>query len=487
MKIAVIGSGPSGWIATKKLVESGHEVSVFDPALDISLMKSLGIIENKKLIAGKELHGSDYPYRPFPQGPTLTEVRVKALNSFAEGGLSLVWGATMLPYSESDVKNWPISFSDLDDGYRYVSRNVPLSSREDSLSKKYTLYSSQAQLVPSSRIARIVDQFAAQNDNELLIGYSRLAVKVSDGKSDGCTYCGKCLTGCPSDFIWHAPRIDTSKVRNHIRNRVLSIQEDLEGITIKSVNAMGQLENSEHFERVILGAGPIETFRILATSRIVSNKAIMRDSNTFFLPVYLSRKFKLPPEKTFTLSQAFVRIEPRNLPAAQLQLYEFSPDLVQRAKKILPMGNLIPDAILNLVLRRMVVAIGYLDSESSTSMEISLMDNQNVYIESKKINLWKLRKRVAPYVKTFRKKTRKIGIHPISLLTKFSSPGEGVHFGSWLPMGNDADLLGRPEGHKSIHVIDSSVLPSIPAGAMTFTVMANSSRIVDEIIAGKDL
>ena len=487
MKIAVIGSGPSGWIAAKKLIEAGHEVSVFDPALDDNLIRSLGIIENKKLIAGKELHGSDYPYRPFPHGPVLIERRVKTLNSFAEGGLSLVWGATMLPYSEGDVKNWPINFSDLDVGYKFVSKNVPISSQEDSLSDKYAFYSSQAPLVPSTRIARIVDQLSEQNGGELIIGYSRLAVKASDGKSDGCIYCGKCLTGCPSDFIWHAPRIDSSKIKNHIKNRVISIQEELSGITIQSVNISGHLEKSEEFERVILGAGPIETFRILATSHIVSNKAVMKDSNTFFLPIYLSRRFKLPSEKIFTLSQAFVRIEPRNLPAAQLQLYEFSPDLIDRAKKILPLGSFIPDTFLNLVLRRMVVAIGYLDSESSTSMEILLTESGNVLIKSNKLNIWKLRKRAAPYIKIFRKKARKLGIRPLFLFAKFSRPGEGVHFGSWLPMGSDADLMGRPAGHRLIHVVDSSVLPSIPAGAMTFTVMANSSRIVDQIINGENL
>jgi choline dehydrogenase-like flavoprotein len=487
MKIAVIGSGPSGWIAAKKLTESGHEVSVFDPALDDSLMNSLGIIENKKLIAGKELHGSDYPYRPFPHGPGLTEIRAKTLNSFAQGGLSLVWGATMLPYSASDVKNWPINFSDLDDGYKFVSKNVPISSQKDSLSNKYFCYSSQAPLVPSNRITRIVDQLSKQHGNELIIGYSRLAVKVSDGKSDGCIYCGQCLTGCPSDFIWHAPKIDSSKVKNHVKNRVISIREEVDGISIQSMNRTGQLENSEHFERVILGAGPIESFRILATSRMVSNKAVMKDSNTFFLPIYLSRRFRLPPDKTFTLSQAFVRIEPHNLPAAQLQLYEFSPDLVERAKKILPLGSFIPDYFLKLVLRRMVVAIGYLDSGKSTPMEISLTESGNVLIKSKKLNIWKLRKRIAPYIKIFNKKSRKLGIRPLFLFAKFSRPGEGVHFGSWLPMGSEADLLGRPRGHKLIHVIDSSVLPTIPAGAMTFTVMANSSRIVDQLINGENL
>jgi choline dehydrogenase-like flavoprotein len=54
-------------------------------------------------------------------------------------------------------------------------------------------------------------------------------------------------------------------------------------------------------------------------------------------------------------------------------------------------------------------------------------------------------------------------------------------------MGDTADLLGRPVGVERIHVIDSSVLPSIPAGAITFTIMANAVRIIDEMVETKNL
>ena len=47
-------------------------------------------------------------------------------------------------------------------------------------------------------------------------------------------------------------------------------------------------------------------------------------------------------------------------------------------------------------------------------------------------------------------------------------------------MGESSDLLGRPNGYQRIHVIDSSILPSIAPGPITFTVMANAVRIVEE-------
>jgi hypothetical protein len=80
-------------------------------------------------------------------------------------------------------------------------------------------------------------------------------------------------------------------------------------------------------------------------------------------------------------------------------------------------------------------------------------------------------------LKSKRREFRKLGIFPIRPLIKFALPGEGVHNGAWLPMGSSTDLLGRPAGSKRIHVVDSSIIPSVPAGAITFTVMANAARI----------
>jgi choline dehydrogenase-like flavoprotein len=67
------------------------------------------------------------------------------------------------------------------------------------------------------------------------------------------------------------------------------------------------------------------------------------------------------------------------------------------------------------------------------------------------------------------------------------NPFSGYHFGSSLPMSNKSlnststDLYGRLKNVSNIHVLDSSILPNIPAGSYSFTVMANAIRIVKSI------
>jgi choline dehydrogenase-like flavoprotein len=70
-------------------------------------------------------------------------------------------------------------------------------------------------------------------------------------------------------------------------------------------------------------------------------------------------------------------------------------------------------------------------------------------------------------------------------MLQIARPGRGFHCGGSLPMraqpGNfESDCLGRPSGWSRVHVVDSSVLPTVPATTITFSVMANAHRIASQ-------
>ena len=120
MKIAVIGSGPSGWSAAKKLIALQHDVTIIDAGLvESDRVGEQGVTLESRL-SQKLYFGSDLPYRRFPAGPALTNHGVNPLLSFARGGLSLVWGATMLPYCLEDTAGWPFDISTLE---KYFNEN----------------------------------------------------------------------------------------------------------------------------------------------------------------------------------------------------------------------------------------------------------------------------------------------------------------------------------------------------------------------------
>jgi len=478
MKLAVIGSGPSGWAVTKTLTDLGHQVTIIDSSLIESDVtdndtNNIDATLNKKLY-----FGSDLPYRSFPFGPSLNSQEVNPIFSFARGGLSLVWGATMLPYCKEDTLNWPFDVSSLENEFRELSEVIPITGGRDGLSPSYGNFYSRRGILPSNRILKVLEHFARIDVPEIQVGLSRLAVETGTHEIEGCVYCNKCINGCPLNLIWSSK--DSNFKSENLKLRVLKLNESSIGVEVEAVDIDGEHKVLDGFEKVFIATGSLESFRILANSKIVSQEGILKDSATFFLPLIALPKLGKLLHNSFGLSQVFIRLNRTDSKvASQFQLYEYSDDLIARAKKALPFGALIPNSILRFFLKRMMVAIGYLDGADSPGIQMRLVDDGSVLNSlARDGKSWEERNQVIKLsIKRLSKHIMNLGLFPIPFLTQIALPGEGVHFGSWLPMGEKSDLLGRPIGSELIHVVDSSVLPTIAPGPITFTVMANAMRI----------
>jgi choline dehydrogenase-like flavoprotein len=67
-------------------------------------------------------------------------------------------------------------------------------------------------------------------------------------------------------------------------------------------------------------------------------------------------------------------------------------------------------------------------------------------------------------------------------MLKYGLPGDGNHAGASFPMTetpteNQTDVYGRLPEFSRVHMVDSSVLSTIPAPTISYTVMANAHRI----------
>lgn len=480
MKVAVIGFGPSGWAATHRLAELGHDVTVFATGLDDSNSKSK--LGTKKKINSKLLHGSDYPYREFPHGPKIVQNDVNLQNSFATFGLSLVWGATMQPYKASDFVDWPLKIEDLENSYSEIAKRVPIAGKPIDFGAGYSPHSNYSPLIPSGRIVRFLEKVNESDLENFYAEASRLAIYTQNSTVSGCNYCNKCLEGCPIDKIWHSSHIDINNVKFESNIRVIKIHEEEETISIEGLDIKEKKYTFSGFKKVFIGAGNIETFRILSTSGYVNNSVLLRDSSTFFVPLLLSMKYGVAQKSNYALSQAFVTLKKSSIRDSHFQIYDYSEDLINRAKGILPLGKYIPNFILRIPLSRLFVAIGYLHSSDSPLIQMKLLPSGDVELNSVGDSVDNSKKLIRNVVRELHRKIRSAGLFPISGLIKFSLPGEGVHSGGWLPMGEKSDLLGRPVGLHNVHVVDSSTFPTIPAGPITFTLMANANRIVSESV-----
>ena len=133
----------------------------------------------------------------------------------------------------------------------------------------------------------------------------------------------------------------------------------------------------------------------------------------------------------------------------------------------------------NELLDRLMLIMGYLHSDSSSTFSIKLQEDKLVM--EAKINKNVNKTISGVYKKIFENRNLFKAI-PVPGITKIPKPGYGSHSGGSFPMrlkpkDFETDTLGRPTGFSRVHVIDSTIFPGIPATTITLTVMANAYRI----------
>jgi hypothetical protein len=151
----------------------------------------------------------------------------------------------------------------------------------------------------------------------------------------------------------------------------------------------------------------------------------------------------------------------------------------------MPFLRALPGRALRRILRKFVIGIFYLPSELSPSINLKIdskvglttsLNTSAVTHSNQKLNTRK--------VLNFNfKKFLDLGLLRIPFTTVTKPAGSGVHTGSSFAIGRQTNSLGQLNQEVNVHIIDASVLPDIPAGPITYSVMANSARIVREVLS----
>jgi choline dehydrogenase-like flavoprotein len=140
-------------------------------------------------------------------------------------------------------------------------------------------------------------------------------------------------------------------------------------------------------------------------------------------------------------------------------------------------------------LEHLVIAHCNLHSDHSPYYEISLkhdMSGKSIF-QTKKVLNKNSKKIVNLSLKGFKMITKNIGCYILNTFVQHSGNFDSYHLGGSFPMRNkpklqnDTDIYGRLIGFKNVHIIDSSIFPSLPATTMGLVSMANAYRIASEV------
>ena len=505
--IYVIGSGLSGIAAAIALVKRGFRPTILDAGVradpgildlkarmasvepdawtaeDLALLKRTGPAARSGI--PRKLHfGSNFAYRDVDRETSARFHNASILRSFAQGGFSNVWGAVIQPLPPKEFQRWPISFQQLARHYSAV---------------KEFLCPSDAPVQHSAQGHELHDDLARHRPELSLEGirfhYADLAVRSSDDETGkGCRRCGLCLYGCPYDSIFAA----ASQLSRMIRKGEVSYVPDVlvdrismvnDGIRIEARGSGGGVPRSFDGRAVFLAAGLLESARIVLNSTSVPAVPLrVQQSDIFTIPMLRYRSTPdISRERIHTLCQTIVEIDDDAISShgVQLQIYGYNDlysQILARRAGVLA-APLKP--VLQAVSARLIVAFGYLHSDDSSSLRITRRESGNgrLYLEGQ-INEETRRAGRAVVRKLFRIRNYSRTM-PIPLQVRFDEPGGGHRSGGCFPMrkvpaGLETDLWGRVPGLPGMHVVDASVLPSVPAGPVAFTMMANAHRIASE-------
>ena len=138
-------------------------------------------------------------------------------------------------------------------------------------------------------------------------------------------------------------------------------------------------------------------------------------------------------------------------------------------------------AVFEALSKRLLVAQTFVHSEHCDQVELRLDAKTNRLVPTIVPNA-EMKPTIKRAAAALARAMSKAGLQPLGFVKRIEGPGASFHSGGTLPMSDapgllQTDPLGRLSGFEQVHIVDASVLPSIPASTITFTVMANAHRI----------
>ena len=452
---------------------------------------------DKVALPEKRAYGSDFPFRDVGQlaGVQAIGKANRSVVSGAYGGFSNVWGAQIMPFSAATFDRWPIASEEMDPHYRFALDEMTLTGDEDDLSALFPLLISARPLPKlADRTRKVLDRYQSKRayvqSLGITLGRARLAMRSED-----CSKCGLCMTGCPYELIYSASHtFDRLRAMGRIKYRsgVMALKlAEIDSIPHVDVRDL-QTERVERIsaDRIYVACGGIGTTRLVLSSLGLYGRAVELGESVQFVMPALSKSPTTDPrrERDFTLNQFNVvyDVSGDGFDLCQIHFYPYNPVFETSLPRVMqhPMAKPIATALL----RRVSVGLGYIPSWASPKVKVTAYARPEgslpeLVVDREPSSGW------PPMLRSMSlalmRAAPSLDLWPILPMTTVSPAAKSYHFGGSFPhsdtrSGLGTDRLGRLDRWNSIHLVDASVFPNVPATTFTLTIMANAHRIATE-------
>jgi len=514
----VVGAGPAGVTAARTLLEGGWRVCLLDagerpapspPRMDLSDFRQDP--RHWRWFLGERLESlraleRDSPKLRTPVAQTVLRGYGAALQvdadgfrvvgCLAPGGLSNVWGAGVACFDAEDLSDWPVSVDALREAYSTVARRIGVSGNaSDDLADYFGRWIPLQPPLPLDPPADVLYRRYERHRERvravgLTLGRSRNAVLTESlARREACTRCGFCLYGCGYQAIYNAA-LELEDLRRHPALTYVPGQwaEHLDvGPKGPQLTTLDRRTGERHAWTapvILLACGTLATTRLVLGAlgwldrpvRLLSQPSM---GFALWLPGCLARPY---PNRFFGLAQlSFVATsraeKERPITAGNLFLACAVPlwELTSRLPVPPVWGyRLLRDLVPSLLLGNALFSATFSDHTVTLGQDGKLRVRGRYRPE-----LFRCLRQV---VRVLRRGFRRCGAWLLPGSVRLVTPGADVHYAGTLPHRRfpgptETDVMGAVAGLEGVYVVDASVLPSLPAKAHTFTVMANAHRI----------
>lgn len=469
-----------------------ERMSAMEPAEwlaeDRDLVSAQPMVLAGSALPEKRSYGSNHMFvdRGQQLGLTMPKRGNAASVSAAVGGFSTVWGAQIMPFSRSTFDRWPFGWKAIEPHYRAVLEEVPLAGEEDDYAEYFPLLNARSPLPPAGeRTTAVLERYRLRRleirAKGVLVGKARLAVAAKS-----CRQCGLCMTGCPYSLIYSSRHtidrlVATGRVR-YLPGILVTGVEQAPGTTpsVRGIDLVDGRSVTFDADRVFVAAGGLGSTRIALNSLTAPPSQLRLQESAQFLIPFVSRRTTGDPRtrSDLTLNQfnMLLTYDEARYTTSQIHCYPYNPAVAAA------LPGWLPDGVAGAVLGRITAALGYLPSWESPRMRVELTRRQRDSLPE--VTVRTMSNRHPTMLRSVLRRLTAVGpkldLHPVLPMVRLSGAGKSYHFGSTFPHGTGSDLLGRIGDLRDVHLIDGSVLPSVPATTFTLTVMANAHRIVTE-------
>lgn len=521
MTVAVIGSGPVGMACAKGLVERGLKVDVIDAGevLDDTKLAFVDGLKSRphetwsrdwrrQLLSGlskdgagiprRRLFGADFVFAEHRAHSPSRTTGTSCFPTYAKGGYSTIWGASILPIARQDISDWPIALADIEPYFRKVMNYLPVSAAADELEQEFPIYRGETEQLPvPAQCTALLERMRRHGDrlrrNGIHFGASRLAVQPpSDTAANGCTSCGYCFYGCaPSAIYSAAGTVDAMHASGDIRYRpgliVKSLEEGQAGVVVGMKDAKGKVLD-ETYDAAFLALGALNTTRLLINAlRLWDRDVILRDSQKCITPLITSWSADTAiTERKPTLPGIFLeyREQGEGERWSHVQIYGTSPPVLARLGIDPDEPNSMWGRLASPLAKRLMLAWVSLHSDHSGHLSVRLTRDDEFTVVGRPNP--RARTQMMKVLWTLFRNNLRLGALLVPYPVDYGQPGAGHHIGASFPMRRtpatevETDVWGRPKECRRIFAVDSTILPAIPASTVTLTAMANAWRIAAE-------